>query len=413
MLRAVCLTICASLVLLSSGCSMLAVRRVGADATILVTGELTPDGVAAAAAVAESEPRCLWLAAGEVAADQRWREFGGIDADLRLMAAAGVDAVVLSPRWLQDGPASARQLVDAAGFVTLCANISDTSGIPIGYPWSVKRCGSTAIALSAVWSALDHPVLQQRGLHLTDAATAARRLLPILRMRASTTALLVVPQLAGVAHGYSFAAGDSSGSSGLVRFPGRDSAVVLRCATRDSEIAFPVEVQTRSLSGGSRKPSVVAVADSIRNSVDTKAAGVGVVLGEALSPTAFARRLALSVVETTGADLFLYDVPFIKKSVAAGDLTFEQILGIVNEVGPCVFVEVTSDELRELLRDSRLAVVWRPGTLRPSSGTIRTYRLATMWETLNSNLGLPIRRHQRLPVRLWQLAAEALRGESK
>lgn len=346
--------------------------------------------------------------AGDVVADQVWRELGGFSFNTCLLTAAGVDAVVLTPDWLADGPEQARSYVDACRFAPLCANIADAGGVPIGYPWVVKRCGPASIGLSAVWSAIEDPGLQQRGIELYPAAARARRVLPAIRGQAAAAVLVVSPPLAGAAAGYDVAVGDSTQRWAVGRIPGRDSVVLLTCQIDNSGVVETVSQQTLSLADVAARADVKATADSLRRLADSTAATVVAVVDRAVTASTATQKIARRVLLNWHADCFVSDALLVNDDIAAGPLTIGRMLEILTEPAACVIVEATGAELRQLLADVGLQCVWRSNTSRPNLVVSRKYRVVMTAGFMGRHPWVPSYRQERLSLPLWRLAAEAM-----
>ncbi|MEO0085615.1 MAG: hypothetical protein ABIK37_03195 [candidate division WOR-3 bacterium] len=329
---------------------------------------------------------------------------GGFAAGIRLLNAAGVDAVALTPEWFAEGVEMARQYVDASGFAVLCANIADTCGIPIGHPSVVKQCGALRIGLTAVWSAGDDPRLQQRNLKFCSPVEAARRTLPALRGRAVVTAILVNPAVAGAANGYSLAVGDSVNLSAIAGVPGLDTMVLVDWGLDNVDSILGRERLT--LTDARRHPKVGAVIDSLKHFVDSASSAVVALMPSALTPAELSHRLANRVLEVSGADCFVFGPVFISSHIETGPLTMGRILEILADPGPCVLFETTVRDLCELLRDPAITSVVRPGRSLRTSTTADTLKVAATSHFLGQHSHLALGCVEYLPIQLWQTAVE-------
>jgi len=390
------------------GCGARAVRPVPQSAIVIVTGDLTPEGVAGVSTMVRDEQDQVWVMCGEVVTDRRWRAFAGPQADVRLLNAAGVDAIALNPDWLQSGIGGARGLVDRSRFAVLGANVADTAGIPVGHPWAVRSAGGVRLGMTAVRTDTADIRFRQRGFSIAGPLPTARRILPFVRARASATALFVVPASAGCAVGYDLAVGDPAHPATTVAVPGEDSAVLLDFRLGGTRTVEVVGRRVLALADAGRDPVCLGIADSGRRAVDSLASSVAAVLSRGLTPQAFTRLVATYALDSSPADCFVADSLLAKAPLRAGPLTLDSLLGNLREFDPCVVVGLTGQELRELLRDRARLWEWRGGATAPPLVPGRTYRVLTTLEFLQRHPGVAVRGYEPLRFPLWKVAAKAL-----
>jgi hypothetical protein len=144
----------------------------------------------------------VWLVAGPVFGP------GGQLADAErvtaVLNAAGVDAVLLDPSWLELGTASLERLLAKTRFYVLGANVLDGDGKSPGHEMMVKRLGSARIAVTGIW--LD----SVPGWRFRSPEYAARLIEPVLRQRADVVGALAGPNRHVSGWGLDFVAGASA-----------------------------------------------------------------------------------------------------------------------------------------------------------------------------------------------------------
>ncbi|MBM3315930.1 hypothetical protein FJY71_08885, partial [candidate division WOR-3 bacterium] len=283
----------------------------GPTVTIFVTGSLDAAALPVQAAVvrkARAQGPSLWLAVGDAQVDERWRELTDGEAVVRLLDAAGVDALLMGPEWLRFGPERCRELVDMARCHLLCANVSDTLRSVIGREFMVRRFEQVVVAVSAVW--LDSTALEfrQAGVGFVAPEYAGARVGQVLRQRAGLTSLLAGPGLVQVRPEYDLTVavdGDTAGGL-LTPLAGPGRMARYRVTLLDGAVSDVVREDV-PLDGVEPDPMVASVLGSLAGAVDSLAAVVVVESKVVVPPYSLGRVVARGLAAQSAADHVVYD----------------------------------------------------------------------------------------------------------
>ena len=155
-----------------------------------------------------TEP-ALWLVTGGFLDDSPTDRLGAASRAQRLLDAAGVDAVLLTPGWLALGRPVLDRFLAEAHFYVLGANLVDSSGRTLGHELMVKKAGSARVGVAGIW--LDSVNVRSTAARFIAPDFATRRIEPVLRQRADVVGLLVGPRGSVDGWGVDFVAGTDAG----------------------------------------------------------------------------------------------------------------------------------------------------------------------------------------------------------
>ena len=213
-----------------------------------------------------TEP-ALWLVTGGFLDDSPADRLGAASRAQRLLDAAGVDAVLFTPGWLELGRPVLDRFLAEAHFYVLGANLVDSSGRTLGHELMVKKAGSARVGVAGIW--LDSAKVPSAAARFVAPDFATRRIEPVLRQRADVVGLLVGPKGSVEGWGVDFVAGAEAGRA-LSALPSSAGGRIRRINARLSGgVLTNLTLTEQDISGLVPDSLVLRTMDSIRS------AGVG------------------------------------------------------------------------------------------------------------------------------------------
>ena len=396
--------------LLLTGCFVKAARQDRQSLSVFVSSWNSPEELAKSASVVRdvrADEPCLWLVYGNVLADRTWTGLSEGTAQVALLNAAGVDAVILGPEWLELEQKHLRRLIADSRFYVLGANIADSLGETTGYPFMLKKFPGAAIGLCGVW--LDSTDVRFR-LADIDCITpdfSVRKLLPLMRPAADVVGVGVRPGAEVPRWNADFVVGAqredmitvNPPTQGLVRvsFTVQDGAILQYAAAKpDMETVEPDSLARAAI-------------DSIQAALDTAGSVVIAELSHAQPPSVLTRDAAKEALGS-GIDGFILDSPFTEDSLEQGPVTREMLIARLSSPGRPALMNVSGSELRPLLGNAAVSVEWRTGLNRQKLALDRQYRMAMTLDFLSRHPDLAAKhRYELADEPLWRVAARALK----
>ncbi|MEO0082598.1 MAG: hypothetical protein ABIL25_10000 [candidate division WOR-3 bacterium] len=383
-----------------AGCATRAARPGSQTVTVFISSWAGLEQLPAQAAVvrsARSLGPCVWLLLGNVFSDHVWAGLADGEAEVVLLSAAGVDAVVFGPEWLEFGFDRMRWLVDRAGFYILGANVSDSLGGTVGHPFMLKRYLGTSLGLLGVWlDSTDYRLgLVQVKYAVPD--FVVRKVLPLIRPQTGLVGVAVRPLGDVPKWNVDFLVGAERDDM-IAALPSKHGMTRLSLVVSDGRVTEYARTDV-GLDGIAADSRVTAVLDSIRTVLDS-AGAVGVCrLGQTMSPAAMSRVLVKGMLRQ-GPDGFLSDGELVRDTISTGLLTTRALIEALVNPGRLAMVRLSGQDLKALLEDKSVSVEWRTG-LRGQKLVL--HRQYSMTMTLDFYA-----RHSNLHRFGYELAAEPL-----
>lgn len=372
------------------------VSRAETSLTIFVTGDLD---LATMAQQAETvrEARwagpCLWLVCGDVLKDQLWTELTDAEAPVRLLEAAGVDAVLMGPEWLRLGAARCRELADAARFYLLSTNVRDSSGSTIGHEFLTRQLGNVSVGVAGFLMESSAVELRQSAVTFVVPALSVPRTGQLLRTRAAVTCAL--QRADGTVPGFDLSVG-SARARRLQRYD------VVMAGGQVSEVRH----SDVSLTGVSPDERAAAVLDSLQRVVDSLAAVLIVESKVRVSPAALSRALVREALAAKTADQFCYDT-LVRDTIRPGVVTQGTLCRVLGFPGRLALVDLDGRDLAELGRDRSVTVEARTALKSQRLAAHRSYTVAMTLGFMERRF--PGRGYRLADALFWRQAAAALR----
>lgn len=328
---------------------------------------------------------------------------------VRLLNAAGVDAVLLTPDWLDFGLTRLTQLVDMARFYVLSANVLDSTGRPLCHQFMVRRHEDIEVGLTGLWRDSLGRAQQAGGVRLAEPSFAAARTEALMRQRAGIVGALVAGPDSAPVWGFDFLAGaPSSGTVGLA-LAGAAARYDLRINDGVIVSAVPVRVEPEQMMPDS---AVQAVSDSIDRAVE--AFGGMTVTGQRGRMSA--DELTSSVVKghltSKQVDAWLYDSPLFRTGWDGAAIARRDLVTLLVEPQRPLLFELTEGELKLLSRGRGLTLQLGPGMVADRLSATRRYRVAVTRGFLARHPMPSARSLAFSPQPLWTIAADVLESWS-
>ena len=211
-------------VMLSAFCSVHTTNKGSESAhtiSILYTGDLNWTTLPQLATLIKHEKPVLTVVDGKITGNLAVRQAYKGQAEIEALAAAGVNAVCLTPDLLEFGIGNVRRLMDsvAPGLFFLGANITESAKTAaLGQPF-IKLTRS-AIRLALIGLATDSaPYRQQAGIAWQQPALAAARNLSLARMNSDIVGAVFYPASELALPGLDFMIGSKRFGTGLSSKP--------------------------------------------------------------------------------------------------------------------------------------------------------------------------------------------------
>ena len=397
-----------SCVLGVGGC-VRAVHRPGEPVSIYLTGDIDAAAAARAAAMVSSRRAVcpsLWMHAGEVRTDPVMAAVGGMGMQASVLDAAGVDAVLLGPGWLESGVEDCRSTADRARFYLLGANILDEAGEPVGHPFMVRRFGLESVACVGVWQDSADVRLRAKGVDFVAPDYAVDKTMPLLRLRAETVGALSLRPLALQERSLDFTLGAASDSGPGARLPAADSAVRLDLLLQGGRVV-EYSVHQQALADCPPDSAVARQLDSLRAAVDSAAARTVAEATATISPRAFTRAVVAGYLEERG-DAFAYDGEIVRDTLPSGALTVRGLIEALVSPGRIVLTDMTGAVVKALAKDRAVTLAWRRGLAQRPVLANSGYRVAMTLDFLSRHPELAGDGFEIDAEPLWQVASRVL-----
>ncbi len=349
-------------ILLFAAACVRGVRRPGQPLTVFLSGDCGVDDLGrAATAVAARRVLnpCIWVAGGEVVADRVTAALGGGEASLRLMAGAGVDAVLIGPAWLERGPAAARALADDAGLYVLGANILDSAGVAVGHPFMVRRVGLESVGCVGLVQDTSDIRFRLEAIRTADPEFMLSKTVPLLRRRTETVGVVTSGPLEAAGSGVDFVLGMASEKVLAVPLPGRGRIARLDMVLQGGRVVDH-SVHEEELAGYPVASEFGALRDSVMARLDSAGDRRVVEVTTAVPPVALTRGIVDGVLRER-YDAFVFDRPLASDTLRPGMLTCSRLVELLTETGNLVHIVVDGAGVRSLLADGVVEIEWRHG----------------------------------------------------
>ncbi len=362
-MRSARLTLKFSFILLSwfwiVGCAKQTLRDAPAGISIFVSRWLGPERLAQDAVVvqrARAAGPCVWVLLGRIFADQEWTQLTDGVAQIELLNAVGVDAVVLSPEWLDFCQEQLQKLLNLSRFYVLSGNILDSVGETIGHPFMLTTLEGTRLGFFAVWLDTADPRLNLAGVSRISAEMAASKFVSILGGRADLV-LAVVDSRDSTAIRFDWDTDVLIGQnqSNWVSTASQSGIARLLLWVQDGRLRdYRVShIRTDTVE---MVPPFRRVLDSLSAVVD-KLAQDSVGIGVRLSAEDATKRIAQAVADANEA-VFLFDRSLVRDGFEPGIATLGRLVDAFWEPGRLWTLEVSGQELQSLLLDG-VGAQWR------------------------------------------------------
>jgi hypothetical protein len=227
---------------------------------------------AAAVKAQQKVSSTVWLVAGDPFADNTIRTLSDGAGQLALLNRSGVDAVVLTPRWLSFGLPRLSQMVSEGRYYSLSTSLLDVSGQTIGHPFMVKRSGSAVLAVAGLAIDSANVLTHLAGVRYAAPGMAAGKAATLMRQRADLVGIMVEPRSTGSAWGADFTVNVSTSGNSATTTPSDDPSRV-SCYDVSADAS---RLTARTVSIGQLKPdSAVAAARLLGRGPPEQRAGSG------------------------------------------------------------------------------------------------------------------------------------------
>lgn len=352
-------------------------RPAGTPVTVFVSGPLSLEDIAYHGALVEgrrASGACVWLVGGDALADRRAAYLTRGAAQVRLFEAAGADAVVLGPEWLEFGTGRLAELVGESRFQFLGANIVDSTGVELGHPFYVRQVNGAALGLTAVWADSADPRLDLPGVGLVAPRFAAGKVLPLLRRRAEVVGIAVRPAGPLPDGDADFAVGVEEADRPSVAVPARPGELARLEMTIDGERIADFRATAPVPAEAGPGVELRAVLDSVVAAVETLAGRPVTTAQLAIPATTLTNALVAGSVGK-GVDGFLHDRPLFRDSLEPGPVTVGRVIDLLEEPGRAALVTLTGREVQSLLKQEPVQAGWRKGVTMVRMPLNKEYRL--------------------------------------
>ncbi|MEO0073961.1 MAG: hypothetical protein ABIK43_04815 [candidate division WOR-3 bacterium] len=398
-----------------AGCAWrLKVRPTTEHVSVLVTSGLdckTLPLQAAAVHKARSLGPTIWFVVGEVLNDTLWSEMSEAEVQVRLLNAAGVDAVLMGPEWLRYGGGRVRTLVDIGRFYLLAANIVDTVRQTVGHEFMLRQFGG--IVLGATGLCFDSSAIEflQSGVMFLSPSYVAPKLTVVLRQRADVRMALMGEGAYWQQEGEYHLIVAPSGNRTSVLAPSQKPEMIAWYDLSVAAGAVSTVGKEVALDGYKPVSAVTRVCDSIASAIDSQAALVVAESQVVLSPSVLTRILARTLLVEQQADFVVFDTLGIE-AIKPGIITQGMICRNVSRIGRLVVLDLEGRRVRDLLRVPGRVVERRHGIRTQRLAMRRTYTVLTSTEFVRRNPELARCRYQMIATPPWRIMASVLRRES-
>ncbi len=417
---------------LVSGCWVKGVREERQTVSVYVSGDLDLTRLSEAAALVNNGREsgfCLWLFCGDVLGNRSATAFMDGSAQVELLNASGVDAVVLGPEWFELGPDRFSFLVEQGRFYFLGANLVDSSGEPLGHPFMVKRFSVETLGLIGVWLDATDTRFGLNRVEFIPADFAVHKTVPLVRPRAGIVGAVVRPKGTVPDWGLDFAVGTDQEDIIAVVPPARSDRIVrLDLSIQDGRVVdfSIVEEEFGAVEPdqetGRAVDSVLAAIDSIGSCLITEST-------VQLSPEVLTRALVDGYLKqkralhtslkkeipdsgfrsgATEVDGFVYDIPLVVDTLGPGPVTNSSLVEVLQNPGRLVLLVLDGREMKSLLQDRSVSLEWRHGLRSRRLVLRKEYRLAMTLDFLLRHPEPALAGYELDQEQFWVIAARVL-----
>ncbi len=373
--------------------------------TLFVSSAPTPAELARTASLVQSVRAMvpvIWLGTGRVRLEERTALLGAGALDVSLLAAAGVDAVICGPEWLELGTARLRQLADQARFWVLSANLEDSLGLPLCHPWMIKTVGGVRVGVTALLTDTADWRRYQAGIKLKPAGYAGKMVLGRLDGRADIK-LLVLPvdESVPIAN-YDLMITSRHGM--LTRYDltltGRRLTGVRKTEINLDEISPASAVQARldSLLADDHAQSEQPV-------VETRVK---------IPPRSLRRVLLDGLLSLRLCDVIVYDTSrLVQDTIFPGMITINRLAQVLGEPGPWALVQLEGAQIRELGNSTGYRVEHRKNLPGNRLMAHKRYQVLMPVSLLRLHPEIYRSGYEFSPLPFFQYAADILQAQGK
>ncbi len=394
-------------VVLVSGCAGRQVKPVGQTLTVFLSRAepATLAGLAAAVREARQTGPVVWVVPVDAFEPGPATYLTDGESAVRLLNSAGVDAVLLTPEWLEFGPARLGQLVDMARFYLLSANVLDSTGQPLAHQFMVRRQGDVDVGLAGLWLVSLGRGAQAGGVRLAEPRLAAARVEALMRQRAGVVGVVVGGSDSAPAWGFDFVVGASGSAAVRLVLTGAVARYDLQINDGVIVSARPLRVDLERMNPDSM---VKAVCDSIDREVEAVGAMTVTKQRSRASADELARRLVSGFLATREAEVWLSDGPLFRAGWDGAGIVRRDLVTLLFEPQRPVLFELSGAELKLLARQQGLRLAFGSGITVGRLADSRSYRVAATAGLLDRHPQLQVRGLARAVQPLWTIAADVL-----
>ncbi len=379
-------------VILFAGCAARAVRPASRPVAFFLSADPSPASLARQATLvraARLQGPCYWVFGGELFEDSRLALLTDGAGQRTLLDAAGVDAVVFGPDWLEFGARRLARLLGDAKFAVIGANLTDTMGEPVAYPFVTTRMGSETYGLLGLWQDSSAVGAAQDRSRWIEPGYSAARNLPLVRERAPVVGVAVRPGISTPGLGADFCLGAGSAEVPAVTRPDPADIGKLELTTANGVVTDARSSQL-ILDGVEFDPAVQLVADSLGAVLDSVERAVAAELKSAMAPAAV-EKAVVEVLGRSGVDALVLDHPLAQQSLGPGRVSVGQVIGVLAEPARPCRLTLKGRQVKALA-GNRTRVLWK--------------------KELQGKRVMPDQRYQVVATRMFVLARSELAAEA-
>lgn len=388
-------------IVIFNGCARRVVKPPVERLTVLVSPDLTTEDLAKMANLVQmrrSEETVLWLAAGRILLDKEAVALTQGEAEISVLNAAGVDALVFTPEWLRFGLIRTKGLIDRANFRVLCSNLDDTLGLPVAHPWLIKR----RVGVTAVLPDFGLLPLRLNGVKFIPASYAASRALTLLRTKADFNTL-VLP------------AGESLHTAGydLVLVTAKDRITCYQLTLVGGSLSDVAKTAV-SLQGLEPLPEVKSKIDSIYKSVKEIADEPVVETRVKISPRVLTKAVVEGILSLRFLDAFVYDsTSFVTDTIYPGTITKGKLINSFSDPGRLVIFNLEGEEIEKLQKEPNVKVQVRKGLPLGRLMARKVYQVGTTASFVMAHPEIAVNRFELSERQLWEYAFDILQAQGR
>lgn len=394
-----------SILLLFSQCAHPQIKPAERFVTIFVSSGLTPRKLAKMATLIQETKKTapvFWIEGDELSDTSRYGLLTDGESMVSLFSAAGCDACLLTPVWLELGINRLKLLLDRARFRVLSANLEDSFGLPVVHPWMIKRAenltlGITALVLdSADWR------LYQQGLRLIPPGYAARKTDGLISRNTDFRLLFLPP-------------GGDSGIKGFDLILPVEPGRVMRYDLVFLDLRLgELRKKEIDLESWEPDPTVERRIDSLLREYEIQAQSPVVETRVKIFPRHLRRVVMDGVINHRLADVVIYDtIGLVHDTIPPGTITRRQLAWVFNEPGRWALVQLTGGEIRRLGTGPGLKIEARKNLPGNRLMAHKKYRTLLAPSLLKQHPHLYTQGYELTPLPFYQYAADILQAQGK